>query len=175
MSDTLSRASLPIPQLTEQTPDCLVYSIRAELDTMAELKDTQQTIFVSDERLERIREETKKDVTLQTLMNVTLTGWPDSKTSLPLCIREYWPYRDEMTAQDGWAYRGNRIVISQTLRTEILYDEPTWATWAYSTPPVQLKTLCFGRECTHKTGGHSTTLHTVNGVRKRSQHSRESR
>ena len=64
VSNTLLCASLPIPQLMEQTPDCLVYSLRAELDTTAELEDTHETTFVSDECLERIRAETKKDVTL---------------------------------------------------------------------------------------------------------------
>lgn len=28
------------------------------------------------------------------------------------CIREYWPYRDELSTQNGLAYRGTRIIIS---------------------------------------------------------------
>ena len=32
-------------------------------------------------------------------MNVVKEGWPDSKAKVPLCIREYWPYRDELSKQ----------------------------------------------------------------------------
>ncbi|XP_048586621.1 uncharacterized protein K02A2.6-like [Nematostella vectensis] len=52
-------------------------------------------------------------------MTVTKQGCPDNKAEVPTCIREYWPYRDELSTQNGLAFRGTRIVIPTTMRTNM--------------------------------------------------------
>ena len=81
--------------------------------------DLENDLFVTDYRLENIRAATSTDQTLQALMNIILEGWPNGKTSLPICIREYWPYR-ELTSQNGLAFRGTRIIIPQSMRKDMI-------------------------------------------------------
>ena len=52
-------------------------------------------------------------------MTVIMTGWPDDKVKVLLCIREYWPYWDELTTQNGLAFRGTRIIIPSSMRAEM--------------------------------------------------------
>ena len=48
-----------------------------------------------------------------------MSGWPDDKLKTPLCVREYWPYGDELTTENGIVYRGIRIIIPVSMRREM--------------------------------------------------------
>lgn len=73
---------------------------------------------ISNEILDKIRNETKKDEILQLLQNTVKAGWPNQKSKNQL--NEYWQYRDEITVQDGFLLKGDRIVIPSSLRKEML-------------------------------------------------------
>ncbi|RUM46313.1 MAG: hypothetical protein DSY80_02390 [Desulfocapsa sp.] len=120
ISDTLSRASLPITEVTAETSDYTIYYAKQEAAVRQEIEDVDLSVFVSDERLQQIQAVTRKDATLQTLMNMTLAGWPEDKTHVPLCIREYWPYRDEISVQEGLVFRGTRVVIPMAMRNAMM-------------------------------------------------------
>ena len=121
ISDTLSRASLPIEQDNDQIPDYLICQLDSEKAITDDIENTvnDEVIFVTDERLEKIRREISMDVTLQTLMSVIYKGWAENKNNVPLAIREYWPYRDELAAANGLVFRGTRIIIPLTMRPEM--------------------------------------------------------
>ena len=104
ISDTLSRASLPLED--KEKSDYMIY----------EFEEIDEVVFVTDERLHQIRMETQEDKSLQTLSNIVMQGWPNDKYDVPLCIREYWPYRDEITTMNGLLYRGTRIIIPIVMR-----------------------------------------------------------
>ena len=118
ISDTLSRASLPIEQDNDQIPDNLICQLDSEKAITDDIENTvnDEVIFVTDERLEKIRREISMDVTLQTLMSVIYKGWAENKNNVPLAIREYWPYRDELAAANGLVFRGTRIIIPLTMK-----------------------------------------------------------
>jgi transposase InsO family protein len=120
ISDTLSRASLPITEITPAMPDYMIFNIMEEDAVRKELEDADVTVFVTDERLRQVCEETTKDATLQTLMEVIMKGWPEDKKDVPICIREYWAYRDELITQDGLVFRGTRIVIPTAMRKAMM-------------------------------------------------------
>ena len=122
ISDTLSRATLPISSRDNSTPNYLVFQLKREEDTRAELENVcmKDDLFVTDERLNGIRRHTKTDSTLQTLMNVVKQGFPEDKNELPVCVRDYWSYRDELSTQDGLVYRGTRIIIPVKMRSQLL-------------------------------------------------------
>ena len=122
ISDTLSRATLPISSRDNSTPNYLVFQLKREEDTRAELENVcmKDDLFVTDERLNGIRRHTKTDSTLQTLMNVVKKGFPEDKNELPVCVRDYWSYRDELSTQDGLVYRGTRIIIPVKMRSQLL-------------------------------------------------------
>lgn len=69
-------------------------------------------------RLERIRQESLKDVVLTAVSQVIVAGWPEQKQEVPVEVMPYFHYRDEMTVQDGIVFKGAQIVIPQSLRRE---------------------------------------------------------
>ena len=69
ISDTLSRATLPISSRDNSTPNYLVFQLKREEDTRAELENVcmKDDLFVTDERLNGIRRHTKTDPTSDTM------------------------------------------------------------------------------------------------------------
>ncbi|XP_038077199.1 uncharacterized protein K02A2.6-like [Patiria miniata] len=51
---------------------------------------------------------------------MVITRWPSNKQEVPLCIREYWPYRDELATQNGIIFRGTRVVIPTNMRRDLI-------------------------------------------------------
>ena len=85
ISDTLSRAALPI---SHDSPDYVIFQFSPEEKLCHKMEETDQeeAVFVTDQRLEDVRQETSKDASLQTLMTLIMKGWPDNKHETPpLC------------------------------------------------------------------------------------------
>ena len=125
ISDTLSRASLPQKKETTGTgkqPEYIIFKLDEESKISREFEETHHddSLFVSDERLQNIRDATHNDTTLTTLMSIIKSGWPDDKLKTPLCVREYWPFRDEMMTQNGLVLRGTRIIIPSSMRADMI-------------------------------------------------------
>ena len=100
-------------------------------DTLSCLPSTENTDIIDldirvnlvrfrSERLNEIRKETKADPVLDQLQGIITTGWPDSIKDLPLVIRSYWPYRDELSVNDGIIMKWSRIIIPETQQKIIL-------------------------------------------------------
>jgi len=121
ISDTLSRTALPLRRTQTDTPDYLIFQVHEEERFQQEVDETnlEEATFVTDQPLEQIRQETNKDASLKTLMTLISAGWPNDKLQSPLCVREYWPYRDELSTQNGLVFRGTRIIIPHSVRTEM--------------------------------------------------------
>jgi len=79
-----------------------------------------EIIPFSQPRQKQLREETAKDSVLVKLSDIIMNGWPENKHELPACIHPYWEYRDELTVYDGVVFRGDRVVIPQAMRPEML-------------------------------------------------------
>ncbi len=77
-------------------------------------------MHLSSATYQQIKTSTSTDVALQTLMSTVMTGWPDSHDDVPVSIREYWTYRDEITAQDGVLYKGMKVIIPKVLRKDMM-------------------------------------------------------
>nr|XP_006819254.1 PREDICTED: uncharacterized protein K02A2.6-like [Saccoglossus kowalevskii] len=75
---------------------------------------------VSDEKLQIIKDETTKDVSLKHLTSVLMNGWPKNKSQLHVSIKEYWKHQDELTIMDEVIFKGERILIPHSLRQEML-------------------------------------------------------
>ena len=76
-------------------------------------------VNISDKSLPAVREHTATDESLQTLRTNILNGWPEEKDCVPTGIKQYWAYRDELSAQNGVLFKGNRIIIPKLLRHEM--------------------------------------------------------
>ena len=64
---------------------------------------------------EKLQQETQRDPTLSKLMNVLLKGWPMSKSELPTELCTYWNYRDELTVNGGMIYKGDMVLVPNSM------------------------------------------------------------
>ena len=71
---------------------------------------------IRPERLDKLKAETKRDSSLQELMRTVLDGWPADKSILPLSLTPYFSFKDELTVQDGLIFKGDRVLVPQSLR-----------------------------------------------------------
>ena len=60
-----------------------------------------------------MRKETRANPVLDQLQGIITAAWPDSIKDLPPVIRSYWPYRDELSVNDGIIMKGSRIIIPE--------------------------------------------------------------
>ena len=75
---------------------------------------------VTDEKLEEIKAEIKKNTTMILLQNTIMQGSPNERSSTPKELYPYWNIRDELSVHQGLILKGSKIVISPTMRKEIL-------------------------------------------------------
>uniref|UniRef100_A0A8D2J594 Gypsy retrotransposon integrase-like protein 1 n=1 Tax=Varanus komodoensis TaxID=61221 RepID=A0A8D2J594_VARKO len=117
ISDTLTRATAAggTFECTQHT----VCNVQQDLDALSQINHSDY-LNVTDQQLHQIKQHTEIDKSLQALKSVVLNGWPDSKEEVPLIVREYWTFRDEIGIQDGILYKGPRVIILKSLRSEVL-------------------------------------------------------
>ena len=77
-------------------------------------------LLVNEHKAEMFCVETENDEVLQAVKAVVQSGWPADKRELPLTVALYYDVRDELVIQGGLLFRGDRLVISKTLRKRIL-------------------------------------------------------
>ena len=81
IADTLSRALQPF----------------TEPNNIAEYElHSVQNLPITDVRIAEFRKETIKDLILQMVQKYINQGWPDSKNAVPLEVRPFWCFRDEL-------------------------------------------------------------------------------
>ena len=106
LADTLSRASLK--NITQSKAEEETESIHAA-----------DFLSVSEPQLTEIQAETAQDDTLQQLKKTIISGWPETKKEVPVSLHPYFLVRDELSAQDGLIFKGQRCVIPLSLRARI--------------------------------------------------------
>lgn len=78
-----------------------------------------QFLLIREERLKKLKEETKFDKTLQKLTMTAVNGWPEDKHEVPAEILPFYSFRDEITIQDGLLFKGERVIVPTSLRPEM--------------------------------------------------------
>ena len=82
--------------------DCLsrAYLKRKQCQIFDELEHISQIdyINVSQSTQHQLQNATKADASLMELMLMVQHGWPDLRSEVPVCIRQYYTYKDEITA-----------------------------------------------------------------------------
>ncbi|CAB4012918.1 Retrovirus-related Pol poly from transposon [Paramuricea clavata] len=111
IADHLSRASVK----DTGTPDEDFQVFAVELEGIGPLN----TIKISSERLGQLQKAIEQDPVLQTLKATILMGWPTEREEVPIHIREFWTYREELTLHNGVLFKSQRIIIPKAMRTEI--------------------------------------------------------
>ena len=114
LADTLSRA-YKVPQRGEPAAE----ATRGETEKDEESINTTQYISMSEETQTRMQRATEEDEDLRDLKTVIRHGWPLRKEDLPIKVRDYFPFRDELTLQNGLILKGERLVVPTLLREEM--------------------------------------------------------
>ena len=99
LADTLSRAFL---QDTGEKR-----SVEQGIESICML----EYLSVSEETRNQIKEAMKSDPTMLSLLETVKTGWPEDKNTLPSGVQQYYNFREELTTQSGFLFRGNRLII----------------------------------------------------------------
>jgi len=105
LADTLSRSPRNSPD--EHTDD------RADFEVMS-------IQHISSYRLKELQTHTAQDPIFQRVCSVIKSGWPSSQSKLPAEIREYFPFRDELTVEEDVLMKGPRTVVPESLRSEYI-------------------------------------------------------
>ena len=114
ISDTLSR--MPNPNKTQYVQvDINVEEICADIDD-----SSIDLIFFGQKKREELQQETWRDPTLRSLLQVVTNGWPDTIREVPTEVRTFWPYRDEIGISNGVLFKGNQVIIPTELGQDIL-------------------------------------------------------
>ena len=74
---------------------------------------------ISDECIDDIKAETRKDQSLRSLSEINLKGWPEEKKLAPELTHPYFDMRDELTLQDGLIFKANAVVTPKNLRADM--------------------------------------------------------
>ena len=104
LPDTLSRAQLP--------------GCEQEIDNLEYINMLHHVSCTKEKYLE-IQQTTQTE--LQTLYNVILDGWPDTRREVPIAAQPYWDSRAHLAISDGIIYKGMRIVIPPSMRAHMLH------------------------------------------------------
>lgn len=123
IADMLSRAYLNADNSQhESIPEYQIFQLSQEQLLFQEIADINQLDYMrlSEGTHQQIKQCTTADATLQSLKNTIMTGWPLTKEEVPVCIREYWNYKEELTVQDGILYKGMKVIVPAFMRPQII-------------------------------------------------------
>ena len=71
------------------------------------------------ERLEEFRRATEHDDVMLSLKTTIMNGWPSDKSTLPSTLNPYYSFADELSVQDGIIFKGERVVVPTSLRSDM--------------------------------------------------------
>lgn len=75
---------------------------------------------VSETMYKRLQNATYNDSVLQEIQNCVIDGWPQDKWNVSQQVRPYWSFRDEISCVDGILFKGEKIMIPNALRKDML-------------------------------------------------------
>ena len=125
IADFLSRSTLPLNrEQNSGTNDNMSFVfVTNDHDKVCDLFENvnfSEDLAVTTKRYNQIESCTAIDETLQVLKATVLNGWPELKRDCPKLIHQYWPFRDEITTQDGILYKDQTVIIPTSMRREML-------------------------------------------------------
>ena len=118
LADTLSRAVGKLQKSGKTPKQEQIY--QTEVEKEIEYVDMAAHISVSEDRLHEFREVTRVDTELTQLMKIIQSGWPEDRKQVPPSAQPYFPFREELSVQNGLCFKAERIIIPHALREKVL-------------------------------------------------------
>ena len=121
IADMLSRAYLH-EEPSKNKRDYQMFQLTEEAQVYKEIEeiDPAKHVRLSAKGIVDLRKATIQDDTLSELAKVIRHGWPDLKQNVPLSIRAFWPFRDELVVDNSIIFKGTKVVIPKSMRTLML-------------------------------------------------------
>ena len=113
MADHLSRAYLK-HQDGQPHDEFQVFALEVE-----EINQ-MDTVKITSERLAQLQKATEQDPVMQTLKSTILVEWPDTRKQVPISIRDYWKFREDLTLHNGILFKSQHIIIPHALRPQVI-------------------------------------------------------
>ena len=122
LADTLSRAYRVHKSTREDVAEDVVYIEEMRGDTERELEciNMIQYLPVSEATLISIQQATESDATLRELKTTIRQGWPATKAEVSANIKDYFPFREELSLQNGLVFKGERLVVPVSVKDDML-------------------------------------------------------
>ena len=120
MADTLSRTYLKVSKTTQEHDRDVMNIDRSKTEQEAEEIDMVSYLPLRDTTIQEIQKHTETDPDLQALASTIKAGWPDSKDKLKSQLQCYYPFREELTIQNGVIFKGERVVIPAALHNTMI-------------------------------------------------------
>ena len=57
---------------------------------------------------------------IKKMKEIILNGWPVNKNETPLCVRQYFTFRGDLTTHEGIIFKGQQAVIPKEIRPNIM-------------------------------------------------------
>ena len=112
VADALSRE--PAVDDDSEHIDSITQQVRVQVEEM------KATWPASDQKLEELKEATRRDIQLPYVIQHTMQGWPANRQDVILAARDFYDVRQELSIYDGLLLRGHRIVIPYEHRKQTL-------------------------------------------------------
>ena len=96
------------------------HATNIEPNDLYDAKTLVASIEINTDMIDIIRTATEKDLTLQEVINYSVTGWPINNKDIPSEVKPFFTCEDEITIGNKIILKGNQIVIPKELQTNIL-------------------------------------------------------
>jgi len=122
LADTLSRAYLsqPCDDESEEENVILFIDTRSQAAKDVESINMRMYLAISDDTLTKVKQASKDDPEYATLQSMILQGWPEDLSYTPEALKPYFPFRDELSIEDGLVFKGERLVIPCKARAHFI-------------------------------------------------------
>ena len=120
MADTLSRAYVKNKTTQKHEVQDVMNIDRSRTEQEAEEIDMVSYLPLRDTTIQEIQKHTETDPDLQALATIIKDGWPESKNKVKPQLHCYYPFREELTIQNGVIFKGERVVIPAALRSTMI-------------------------------------------------------
>ena len=118
MADPLRQAYIPLAkrEIGEIEAVWSVTDMRSPTEIETEHVDMIAPVPIRQLTLLEIQSATEVDAELKALVTMIKQDWPKSKADITLKFQKYFPFREEISTQDGVMFKGKRILVPFTLR-----------------------------------------------------------
>ncbi len=99
---------------------CKENDLNTHSDVECYIPAVTEGLPASPPKLEAIRAATLADNNLQIALKYIQSGWPDYVDNIPVAVRQFFPFKNELSEHNGILTRGSRMLIPEVLRADIL-------------------------------------------------------